>query len=71
LAHNLARPEVRTAVLDELERALRIEGERSVADLLEDAGALAMAREDCVRVAGPLIAEFARDPAFAAWLKAI
>jgi len=71
LAHNLARPEVRTAVLDELERALRIEGERSVADLLEDAGTLAMAREDCVRVAGPLIAEFARDPAFAAWLKAI
>ena len=67
----LAPPFNAAALLDELERALRIEGGRTVADLLEDAGTLAIAREDCVRVAGPLIAEFARDPAFAAWLKAI
>ena len=71
LAHNLARPEVRAAVLEEVEAALRAEGTRPVAALLADAGALDAAREDFVRVATPLIGDLARHPAFGAWLKAI
>jgi len=71
LAHNLARDDVRASVLDEVAAALRVEGARPVSALLADAGALEAAREDFVRVATPLVSALSREPAFAAWVKAI
>jgi hypothetical protein len=67
VAHNLARPEIREILLAEARAALDVEGERTLAEVLEPA-AVAVWRDRCVEVAGPLLAELARTEAFARWV---
>ena len=70
LAHNLARPEVQAALLDEATAALALEGARTLRELVEDMapGALAFFRAEAVRLAAPLCRELAATPALVAWL---
>jgi len=71
LAHNLARPEVRAGLLEEARHALELEGARSVADLLEEAGALEAWRAEFVGTFGPWLNDLSKDPAFKAWTQSL
>jgi hypothetical protein len=68
VAHNLARPDVRAGILEELEAALAIEGARTLGDVLETARDLDAWRAEVIEVGAPLVREFAATPAFKAWL---
>jgi hypothetical protein len=65
--HNLGRPEVREAILAEAAAALEVEGERTLAELLEPE-AVATWRADFVELAGPLLSELVGTGPFEQWL---
>ncbi len=66
VAHNLARPEIRAGILEEVEAALAVEGDKTVAELLGDDGAAL--RAEVVEIAAPLLASFAEGETFLEWL---
>ncbi|MCK6575304.1 hypothetical protein L6V77_29925 [Myxococcota bacterium] len=68
IAHNLARPDVREGLLEELAAALAIEGERTLGDILTASRDLDAWRTEVIEIGAPLVREFAATPAFKAWL---
>ncbi len=68
VAHNLGRKPVRDAILAELRAALAVEGKKPLREIIGDEGAVAAWRAEVVRLAAPLLVEFAGSTAFASWL---
>ena len=69
LEHNVARELWRAIVRDEVRAVLTLEGERSVRELLEEAGLLAQVRTQILERADAVSREFFRSAAFEAWLE--
>lgn len=70
LAHNLGRAALRQGIREEVEAALKVEGERPLRALWADEAAVAAARADAVEVLAPLFVEFASHSGYLAWLAA-
>lgn len=70
LAHNLARPEIRAGILEELEAFLAIEGARTLREILEASKGLDAWRAEVIVRAVPLVHKFAVTEEFRAWLAA-
>ena len=69
IGHNLARPEIREAILEEVSAALELEGKQPLGALFEPV-TVAQWRETCVAIGGPILSEFAATPEFSGWLTA-
>jgi hypothetical protein len=70
LAHNIARPELRDGLLDEVRAWLEVEGARTVRQILDEAGATQHWRDEIVAVGGPLLGDASATEAFRAWFAA-
>jgi hypothetical protein len=71
IAHNLARPELRAGLLEELRLALDVEGRRTIRAVLEDSRGTGIWRAEVLATVTPLLREFSRTPGFAAWSGAL
>lgn len=70
LAHNLARPEIRAGILEELEAFLAIEGARTLKEILEASKGLEVWRAEVLSRGTPLLQNFATTEEFRGWLAA-
>ncbi len=70
LAHNIARPEIRDGLVDEVRAWLDVEGARTVRQLLDEAGATQAWRARIVAVGAPLLGEASATDAFREWFAA-
>ncbi|MFN3197424.1 MAG: hypothetical protein ACE366_03230 [Bradymonadia bacterium] len=68
IAHNLARPELRDALLEEMNVWLEIEGDRTTADLLTEMHVLEAWRTEIIDIAAPVLVELADDADFDDWI---
>jgi hypothetical protein len=69
--HNLARPEVRQMILDEIGQALAAEGPRPLREALSEAGLLERVRGDLVALTATQAQGLVRSEAFAGWLESL
>lgn len=70
LAHNLARPEIRAGLLEELGAFLEVEGARTLRDVLAEARDVDAWRAEVVSVGAPLLRAFVQSEGFKAWIAA-
>ncbi len=70
IAHNLARPEIREGILEELRALLEIEGRRTLREVLGDAEAVEAWRAEVRSTGAPLLREFVATPGFKAFIAA-
>jgi hypothetical protein len=70
LRHNAARAEVRAAVRAEVQAFLRLEGRRSLRQVVGDPALVQAWGEETARLGAPLLQEFSGSSAFLAWLRA-
>ena len=68
IAHNLARPELRDALENELRLGLELEAKKTALELLTELGIADQTRELILKRANPLASKIVEDEAFAAWL---
>lgn len=68
IAHNLSRPALRDALLDEVKRWLEIEGDRPLGEVMADMNLRDVWRQEIVEIAGPLLGGFAEGDAFNDWI---
>lgn len=70
VAHNIARPEVRAGLLEEVHAALAVEGERPIRALLDEAGTTTLWRSELIATGAPLVNEWSASAPFRAWIAA-
>lgn len=70
IAHNLARPDIRAGILDEVRAFLEVEGSRTLGEILAEAGAVEAWRTETIAKAAPLVRTFAASAPFKAWIAA-
>jgi hypothetical protein len=70
IAHNLARPDIRAGILDEVRAFLEVEGDRTLREILAEAGAVEAWRTETIAKAAPLVRTFAASAPFKAWIAA-
>ena len=68
ISHNLARPEIRAALQEELRLGLAQEADKTAAELLDELGVKDQTRELILRRANPLAAKIVEGEAFGQWL---
>lgn len=69
LRHNIARPEIQATIRQELLELLKLEGKKSLKQLLEEAGLLAQTRDDLLHQASTQARSFVQTEAFQGWVK--
>lgn len=68
LAYNLKRDEVREIIVEEVREMLKIEGRKSIAELITETGRIEPWREDVIAIAAPLLNEISTSEGFLDWL---